>query len=196
MPGLGVDLGALPLNLSLFMVSRASGHSGEDGMGGHRSDSWQQVSPHPVGVMGPQLGHHSIPEPAPHAYTLTPTQLTSPLALRLEGTTGLLRCFGFSVHTLQFLGRRRSTSKWSPALCCPSQHLGQPKPLGHYCCFPSMASPEAQELLPVLPGLPCLPSSLVEHTLHQATPSVILDSGIRLSFPVLVSGAHIPRSQS
>lgn len=168
-------------------LSRESGH----GWGGHVAGSWQQVSPHPVGVMGPRLGHYSIPEPAPQAYTLTPTQLTSLVALgSWRGPLGWCVVLVSQYTLCSFWAGGGPASVWSPALCrAPPQHLGQPRPLGHYCCCPSMASQRPRNSSQSCLACPACPTTLLGHTLCQATPSLIQDSGISPSMPVLVCGA-------
>lgn len=156
--------------------------------------SWQQVSPHPVGVMGPRLGHHSIAEPAPQACTPTPTQLTSLVALGgWQDPLGWCVALVSRYTVCSFWAGGSPASVWSPALSCPpSQHLGQPRPLGHYCCCPSMASQRPRNSSQSCLACPACPTALLDYTLHQATPSLIQDSGISLSTLVPVSGALRP----
>lgn len=134
------------------------------GEGMRFSDSWQQVCPHRVGVVGPLLGHHSIPEPAPHACTLTHTH-TAHLhggSGHLAGPTGLVRCFGFSGYTLQFPDLRRSLlSVVSRSLLSFFSATREAHAPWILLLLPEHGFSEALKLLPVLPGLPCLPDSLV-----------------------------------
>lgn len=136
-----------------------------------------------------------LSQPVPQACTLTPSQLTSLVALGgWQGSLGWCVGLGFSVHTLcSFWAGGGLASVWSPALCrASSQHLRQPRPLGHYYCCPSMASQGPRNSSQSCLACPACPTTLLGHTLYQATPSPIQDSGISLSTPVLVRGALRP----
>lgn len=139
---------------------------------------------------GAPAGHHSIPEPAPHAYTLTPTQLTSLVALGscqspLDGCVALV-----SQYTLcSFRGGGGPPQSGLQSSAVLLSIWGGPGPLGTITAAQAwlLRGPET----PPSPAWPALPAQQPcwDTPFSRPHPSLswILGSA---SFPVLVSRAH------
>lgn len=163
------------------------------GRGEHNAGSWQQVSPHPVGVMGPWLGHHPIPEPAPQAYTLTPTQLTSLVALGgWQGPPGLVRWPWFlSTHSVvSGLEEVLPQCGLQPSVVLLLSIWGSPSPLVTIAAAPAwlLRGPETPPS-PAWPALPAQqPCRATPFTRPHLLPFRILGSAfLRLSWSVVPS---------
>lgn len=111
---------------------------------------------------------------------------------QLAGPTGLVRCFGFSVHTVvSGLDEVLPQCGLQPSAVLFSASGAAQTPW-------TIAAAEAWLLrgpeTPPRPAWPALPAQQPcwDTPFTRATPSVIQDSGISLSMPVLVIGALRP----